>query len=441
MKRNILKLFSLLVLSMISLQVLSAQDDRLKTLKVYNWADYIDESLLSEFESWYQAETGESVKVIYETFDVNENMLTKIEMGHEDYDVVCPSEYIIERMLRNKLLLPIQREFGSTPDYISLVSPFAAEKFEQMGDGKIRVSDYAVGYMWGTTGFLYNTELVDRSDVETWGALLNPKFRQRILMKEAYRDVYSAIICYANYSEILAGNITRDELVGEVNDDRIRQVEKVLIQAKPNFFGWEVDFGKEMMTQQKAWLNLTWSGDATWAIEEAAEVGVNLDYVVPQEGSNVWFDGWVIPKFARNIKAASYFINFMCMPENAIRNMEEIGYVSVVASPEVMESVSDTTIHETYDISYFFGEGVGADSLHVNPVLYPDRSVISRCALMHDCADKTEAMLSMWSRIKGDNLDSKMIFLILVVLCGLLVAFVYKKIGKKKKKTRKRMRR
>ena len=161
MKRNILKLFSLLVLSLISLQVLSAQDDRLKTLKVYNWADYIDESLLSEFESWYQAETGESVKVIYETFDVNENMLTKIEMGHEDYDVVCPSEYIIERMLRNKLLLPIQREFGSTPDYISLVSPFATEKFEQMGDGKIRVSDYAVGYMWGTTGFLYNTELPD----------------------------------------------------------------------------------------------------------------------------------------------------------------------------------------------------------------------------------------------------------------------------------------
>ncbi len=440
MKKNVLNLFCFVCFALLSCSITLAQTDRSQILKVYNWADYIDESLIGEFEQWYKSQTGEPIKVIYETFDVNENMLTKIEMGQEDYDVVCPSEYIIERMLRNDLLLPIDKNFGDTPCYIDSVSPFVVDKFEQMGRGKVRVSDYTVGYMWGTTGFLYNTALVDRSDVESWGALLNPKFKERILMKEAYRDVYSTIVCFANYDDILAGKVSRDELVGEVSDLRIQQVEDVLVQAKPNFFGWEVDFGKEMMTQGKAWLNLTWSGDATWAIEEAAQVNVDLDYVVPKEGSNVWFDGWVIPKYARNTRAASYFINFMCIPANAIRNMEEIGYVSVVASQEVMNAMIDTTIAETYDISYFFGDSVGAEALHINPVLYPDRSVIERCALMHDCADKTEAMLEMWSRIKGDNLDSKMIFIIILVGITLVAIFAVGVISKNKKKSRKRRR-
>jgi spermidine/putrescine transport system substrate-binding protein len=171
-----------------------------------------------------------------------------------------------------------------------------------------------------------------------------------------------------------------------------------------------------MMTKGKAWINVSWSGDAMWAIEEAEANGVTLDYIVPREGSNVWFDGWVIPRYARNPKAAAYFINFLCMPEHAIRNMEEIGYVSVIASPEVIEAMCDSTQEETYDLSYFFGDSIGAETLRVNPIMYPDRSVVERCALMHDCAEKTEAMLEMWSRVKGDNLNRGMIVVIIVVL-------------------------
>ena len=113
----------------------------------------------------------------------------------------------------------------------------------------------------------------------------------------------------------------------------IALAEKYLKEMKPNIAGWEADFGKEMMTKNKAWINFTWSGDAVWAIEEADAVGVELDYTVPREGSNIWYDGWVIPRYARNVKAASYFINYLCQPSVALRNMDAIGYVSAVATP------------------------------------------------------------------------------------------------------------
>ena len=120
---------------------------------------------------------------------------------------------------------------------------------------------------------------------------------------------------------------------------------------KPNIAGWEADFGKEMMTKNKAWLNMTWSGDAIWAIEEANAVGVDLDYVVPKEGSNIWYDGWVIPKYAKNPVAASYFINFMCRPDIALRNMDFCGYVSSIATPEILEEKVDTTLDYYADLS------------------------------------------------------------------------------------------
>lgn len=439
MRRLFSWMFAVIVAGM-SVSSAWAEESRSNILKVYNWADYIDEDILHEFEVWYQEQTGEPVRIIYDTFDVNENMLTEIEMGHEDYDVVCPSEYIIERMLRLGLLQPINMDFGSTPNYIGNVSPFVVDKFEQMGGGHVKVRDYAVGYMWGTTGFLFNPAHVTRERLVSWGALLEPDFKQKIFMKDAFRDIYSTIVCYARYDDIVAGRVTRDELVGNITDENIAAVEAVLIAAKPNIAGWEVDFGKEMMTKGKAWMNVSWSGDAMWAIEEAKANGVELDYVIPKEGSNVWFDGWVIPKYARNPKAASYFINFLCKPENAIRNMQAIGYVSVIATPEVMEAMSDSTISSTYDLSYFFGDSIkGADSLHINPIMYPDRATIERCALMHDCADKTEAMLEMWSRVKGDNLNTGMIIIIVVVLAGVAVFYILHR-NKKKRSRRRRSR-
>ena len=433
------KFYSLLFAAVFAMGCFAA--DRAHTLKVYNWADYIDEDVLKEFPAWYKEMTGEDVDVIYQTFDINESMLTEIEVGKEDYDVICPSEYIIERMLRQGLLLPIDKDYGETPDYTKLVAPFAIDKFQQMAPAgsDIRVSDYTVGYMWGTTGFIYNPKFVDREDLRSWGALLNPKFEGKIYMKDAFRDVYSVIVLYAYRDEIARGEVTRDELVAELTPERIKRVEDVLIAAKDNIAGWEVDFGKEEMTKGKTWMNLSWSGDAQWAIDEAAEMDVRLEYIVPEEGSNVWFDGWCIPKYAKNTKAASWFINYLCKPENAIKNMEFIGYVSVIATPEVLEWADDDDIEETADLRYFFGEE--AEAVHANQVFYPDRSVIERCALMHDCGEETKEMLDMWSRVKGDNLNTTMVMVIVLVVLAIIIFAIIQTINKRKQQGMQRKRR
>ena len=403
--------------------------DREHTLKVYNWADYIDESVLDDFKVWYKEQTGEEVEVIYQLFDINEIMLAKIERGKEDFDVVCPSEYIIERMLRSNMLLPISQDFGDTPNYLKNISPYIKERFDKIdGSGK-NANDYAVGYMWGTTGVLYNTRYVTREEASTWKVFHNEKFAKKIFIKDAFRDVYSTVLIYLRQQELVDGTIKLDELMYDSSNESIADVEAFLRQAKPLVAGWEADFGKEMMTKEKAYLNLTWSGDAVWAIEEAAEVGVSLDYVVPTEGSNVWFDGWVIPKYAVNTKAASYFINFMCRPDIAIRNMEEIGYVSVIASDEVLEAQWDDELEQTVDASYFFGEG--AESVKINPVMYPDKSVINRCAMMHDSGAHTPKLLEMWARVKGDEVPLWNLAIIVISFGALLVLGVRRKMQKR----------
>ena len=417
----------LFILFAAAMMLLSCSKDRSTILKVYNWADYIDEDLIEEFEEWYLEQTGEEVEIIYQTFDINETMLSKIELGHEDYDVVCPSEYIIERMLMNDLLLPIDRDFGETPDYTQYVSPYIIEKFNQIdGKGK-NANDYSVGYMWGTVGLIYNPEFVDSLEVNDWDVLQNPKYTGKILMKDAFRDVYTSLLIALNKEDIDNGLKDVPTLSFDASEESIALVENYINTFSESIAGWEADFGKEQMTKGLAWLNVSWSGDAQWAIDEAAEIGVELRYAVPQTGSITWFDGWVIPKYAKNIKAARYFINFMCKPENAIRNMDYIGYVSVVGGDTVMESMVDPDEFEAIDVSYFFGEN--ADSVHINPVMFPDNNVIARCGMMHDRG--TEELLKMWSRVKGDNASVWTYTLIFLVLSGLIGAVIHKYTKKK----------
>ncbi|MBR2167578.1 MAG: ABC transporter substrate-binding protein [Paludibacteraceae bacterium] len=431
------KVLSLMLVALMSLSSFAA--DRAHTLKVYNWADYIDEDVLNAFPAWYKEMTGEDVEIIYQTFDINESMLTEIEVGHEDYDVICPSEYIIERMLKANLLKKIDKNIiPAEQQNFDNVAPFVVDKFQQMSETE-NVSDYTVGYMWGTTGFIYNPKFVDREDLRSWGAILDPKFEGRIYMKDAFRDVYSVIVLYAYREEIERGEVTRDDLVRNITPERIARVEEILTAAKANIAGWEVDFGKEEMTKGKTWINLSWSGDAQWAIDEAAEMGIELDYVVPEEGSNVWFDGWCIPKYAVNTKAATWWINYMCLPENAIKNMDFIGYVSVIATPEVRAWVDDRqTWSKPLDLSYFFGET--ALAVYANPVLYADKTIIDRCALMHDAGDMNEELVKMWNRVKGDNLSPLMLGIIIVVVIAiaLFIAMHFINNRKQRKLQRKR---
>jgi spermidine/putrescine transport system substrate-binding protein len=292
-------------------------------------------------------------------------------------------------------------------------------------DSTINPLDYAVGYMWGTTGILYNTEFIDDWQIQSLGGLTNFEFENKLFVKDAFRDIYSIVVLYVYRDEIKRGEVTRNDLVANVTPERIEQVETFLKELKKNVAGWEVDFGKEEMTKGDMWLNLSWSGDAQWAIEQARENGVYLDYLIPVECSNVWFDGWCIPKYAVNTKAASYFINYMCIPENAIRNMDEIGYVSVIASSEILEWVTDT-IYEPIDLTYFFGKEY--KRVHANPIMYPSKSAIDRCAVMHDAGPMNEELINMWTRVKGDNLNIGMVYIVAITLIIIFVYIIYRRI-------------
>lgn len=430
---------------------------RENTLKVYNWGDYIDEELLDEFETWYKEQTGESVEVIYQTFDINEVMLAKIDKGKADFDVVCPSEYIIERMLRNDMLIPIidtlfEQELDAKGiNYLNCISPYIKQQFSLLEAPEgIDPNKYAVGYMWGTTGILYNTKYVSEEEALSWELMFDERLRNKIFIKDAFRDVYSPMLIYAKTLEARKrGDIGPNdrlsieeihELMFDSSDEAIAIVESNLKRMKELVAGWEADFGKEMMTQEKAWINLMWSGDAVWAIEEAAKVDVELDYVVPEEGSIVWFDGWVIPKYAKNVRAARYFIDFMCMPENAIRNMETTGYVSVIATKEVMEEMSDEECEEC-DLGYFFcdsdGNAIeGSERLPIDDVMYPDREIIERCGVMHDSGDRTEKMLEMWSRVKGDNLTPGMVIFITLFFTTFIAIAIIRKVTRMRRNRR-----
>lgn len=420
--KNIFRMAAALIL--IAAVSSCASSDRSSILKVYNWGDYIDEALIPEFEQWYEEQTGEEIKVIYQTFDINETMLSKIDKGHEDYDVVCPSDYIIERMIKSGLVQPIGRDFGNTPNYIdSNVAPRVKEWFRLLDVGDKDANDYSVGYMWGTTGILYNAKYVDESDTHTWDIIRNQKYAGKIFIKDAPRDVYSPILMYLKQDELKSGATTMKKLMYDSSDESLQAVADYMADVKPLVAGWEADFGKEQMTQEKGYINFTWSGDAQWAIVEAKDLGVDLRYTVPDEGSNYWFDGWVIPKYAKNVKAASYFINFLCRPDVAIRNMDYIGYVSVISSDEVREYAEDEEF-EPQDLSYFFGEG--AENMCANPTVYPDKSIIDRCTLMHDWGDDSEKLIKMWSNVKGNDANV-FTYLIIAAVFVAIVAFIVAK--------------
>jgi len=204
--------------------------------------------------------------------------------------------------------------------------------------------------------------------------------------------------------------------------------------VKPLVAGWEADFGKDQMVQELGYVNLTWSGDGVWAIDEAAELGVDLRYALPKEGFTVWFDGWVIPKYAQNTKAAKYWINFMSRPDIVIRNVEVTGYVSVSGAPEVRDAFTDEE-YEPLDLSYFFSPADTA--VCANPVLYPDKADIDRSTQEHDWGENTGKLIEMWSRVKGDNANAfTYIFIGLVAVAIAAFAFFANAAKNRRKKSR-----
>lgn len=277
-----------------------------KELYVYNWGEYIDEEVISMFEE----ETG--IKVIYDVFETNEEMYPVIEAGGVTYDVICPSDYMIQKMAENNLLAEIN--FENVPN-ISQVDPEFLERSKSFDPE----NKYSVPYCWGTVGILYNTSFVAPEDVPTkWSDLWNPKFSGEILMQDSVRDAFMTTLKALGYS------------MNTTDERELEEAKNLLIRQKPLVQAYVIDQVRDKMIGGEAALGVIYSGEMLYIQEEVAKLGLdyNLEYVIPEEGTNVWIDSWVIPANAKNKEHAEAWINFLNRPDIAKKNFEYITYAT-----------------------------------------------------------------------------------------------------------------
>ncbi|MGJ7909662.1 ABC transporter substrate-binding protein [Neobacillus sp. LXY-1] len=265
------------------------------TLTVYNWGDYIDPELIKSFEK----ETG--IKVIYETFDSNEAMMTKIEQGGTNYDVAVPSEYTIMKMVKKRQLIPL--DHSKLSNLVNIDKRFMDLSFDPK-------NKYSIPYFWGTVGIVYNPSMLNGKKIASWEDLWDPDLKNQILLIDGAREVMGVGLNSLGYS------------LNDTNRNHLIEAQKKLETLMPNVKAIVGDEIKILLANEEAAVGLTWSGEASEAISN----NENLDYVVPKEGSNLWFDNMVIPKTAKNIEGAHQFINFMLDPKNAAKNAEYVGY-------------------------------------------------------------------------------------------------------------------
>ncbi len=451
-------------------------------LKVYNWQDYIDEgkdddgakisdSVMELWEKDYLSRTGKKVRVQYDTFETNETMLNTLRTGRSDYDLVCPSDYVIQKMISatekgNDENISIEKfDISAMPNYTKNVSPYISDLFEKNG-----WTEYSVAYMWGTVGFLYNPETVLREDISTWDFFWNTDYRNRMTCKDVSRDAYVIGSLYVHRDELRKANekykkgeISAEDLQKIVNTaandttaENIANVEIALSDMKKNIYGFEVDSGKTDIVSGKISANLAWSGDAVYAMDLAEEEdGKELEFVIPNEGSTIYFDGWVMPKGA-NVELAQDFVDFLCRPEIAVMNMDYIGYTSAIAGDEIFDLVCENYEDEDgeyeYDLSYFFNGTLSDDKYTDGKAIirtntfgrqlttqYPSTDEVSRCGIMEDFGDRNEAVLEMWSKVKSNNITA--FSYVMMAFLALVAAFMLTSSIKKKLKKKKRMRR
>lgn len=364
------------------------------TLTVLNCADYIDKSLIYEF----QEETG--CKVEYITFTTLEEMYNKVTLNKNTYDLLCPSEYMIQKLVNEDLIIPLDRDRLST--YYQNGSQQIISKLEKMktSNGKT-IADYCAGYMWGTMGLVYDPNYYTEEEVKSWDILWNENHRKQASIKNSMRDTYVVGILHAYKEELKQArneylkNPNDADTIKKYNDtiqsifdlhdeENIEKVKQELISLRSNIYGFEVDSGKNDIIDGKIKMNLAWSGDAVYSIYSASEeANKELRYSVPEEGSNIWYDGWVLPK-GSNEDLAYKFINFLSRSENATRNMIEIGYTPFITGEYIFNQVANEYGAVNYDSQTTYTPSNEDEELFASVVKYNDK--FYQC--IQECSNK-----------------------------------------------------
>lgn len=318
---------------------------------IYNWGEYLDLKTLEMFEE----ETG--ISVVYEEYETNEIMYPKVQSGAIAYDVVCPSDYMIQRMLENDLLAEIN--FDNIPNLKNIGAEYMTQSQSFDPENK-----YSVPYCWGTVGILYNKTMVDEP-IDSWSVLWDEKYADNILMQNSVRDAFAVALKYQGYS------------INSCDLDELEAAKELLIEQKPLVQAYVVDQVRDKMINNEAAIGVIYSGEAIYTQQENS----NLEYVIPKEGSNIWIDSWVIPKNAKNKENAEIFINFMCRPDIAKMNFDYITYST--PNTAARELIEDPAIRDS-------------------KIAFPDVSELERCETFSYLGDKFNDIYNeLWREIKS----------------------------------------
>ncbi|MCR5279500.1 MAG: extracellular solute-binding protein [Lachnospiraceae bacterium] len=475
-----------------SIKAFAKTDDKVITLRVCNWEEYMDlgdwdeeetidlesgdiygeRPLYEEFEDWYFENYGVKVKVEYSCFGTNEELYNMLTLG-DVYDLVCPSEYMVMKLMAEDAVVPYSQNFFDERNalnyYIRNLSPFIRKTLTENKIGGRTWASCMASYMWGITGILYNPEEVTREEASTWDILTNPKFFRQVTIKDNVRDAYFPAVAVLKGDLLTSEVFTsfadyHERLAAEMNDtsqETIDAVQEYLQKVKNNAYSFETDSGKSDMITGKVLANLQWSGDAVYAMDQAEEDDFILEYVAPKECTNLWFDGWVMLKSGvegdpEKQQVAEAFVNFLSMPENAVRNMYYIGYSSAISGgadgDQVFEYLewnysADEDEEEVvdYDVSFFFDP----EDTEGNFVLetskeqtrrqlygqYPPRDVLERSAVMQYFDTETNTAINhMWIRVRCFNIGTVPFWAWIIVSCGIASLIVFLILAHRKSK-------
>ena len=318
---------------------------------VYNWGEYIDPKVLDMFEE----ETG--ISIVYEEFETNESMYPKVQSGAVAYDVICPSDYMIQRMIENDLLAEIN--FDNIPNIANI-----GEQYLQSSKSFDPENKYSVPYCWGTVGILYNKTMVDEP-VDSWSILWDAKYKDQILMQNSVRDAFAVALKYCGYS------------LNSTDLDELYEAQELLLKQKPLVQAYVVDQVRDKMINNEAAIGVIYSGEAIYTQMENSD----LEYVIPKEGSNVWIDSWVIPKNAKNKENAEAFINFLCRPDIAKMNFDYITYSTPnTAGRELIED----------------------EAIRNSTIAFPDATELTRCETFQYLGSKNDEIYNeLWREVKS----------------------------------------
>ncbi len=332
------------------------QKKNVPTVYVYNWGEYIDFDVIELFEE----ETG--IKVEYSEFVENEDMYPVIKTGSIKYDVVCPSDYMIQKMIDEDMLAEIN--YDNVPNAKN-IDPVYLKNAEEFDPG----NKYSVPYCWGTVGILYNKSMI-KTEIDSWAALFDEDFMEAngyagdVLMINSVRDAFGIALSYLGYS------------INSTDEEQLEEAKQLLKKQFPYVDSYVVDQVRDKMIGEDNPIGVIYSGEAIFTQRE----NPNLEYVVPKEGSNVWIDGWVIPKNAPNKEYAEKWIDFMCRPDIALKNFEEITY-----------STPNTAARDLIE----------DEDIKNSPIAFPDASLLDRCHTYKYLGEEIEKIyLNKWNEVK-----------------------------------------